>query len=52
MLLKLTGSSCSVKTTLAHAAGERPARLAVHDFDEPGVPEGADRRRRTRMTER
>ena len=52
MLLKLTGSSCSGKTTPAHAAGERPARLAVHDFDEPGVPEGADRRRRNRMTER
>ncbi|MER7957340.1 hypothetical protein [Streptomyces sp. NPDC096030] len=51
MLLKLTGSSCSGKTTLAYAVGERLRRLAVHDFDELGVPEGADRRWRNRMTE-
>ncbi|MFD0409788.1 hypothetical protein [Kitasatospora sp. NPDC127116] len=52
MLLKLTGSSCSGKTTLAYAVGERLERVAVHDFDELGVPEGADRRWRNRMTER
>jgi hypothetical protein len=51
MLLKLTGSSCSGKTTLAYSAGERLRRLAVHDFDECGVPAGADRRWRNRMTE-
>ncbi len=51
MLLKLTGSSCSGKTTLAYSAGERLGRLAVHDFDELGVPEGADRWWRHRMTE-
>ncbi|XVS66508.1 hypothetical protein ACQPYE_10745 [Actinosynnema sp. CA-299493] len=51
MLLKLTGSSCAGKTTLAHAMGDRLGRLAVHDFDELGVPEDADRRWRNRMTE-
>ncbi|GHF81993.1 hypothetical protein GCM10018790_69620 [Kitasatospora xanthocidica] len=52
MLLKLTGSSCSGKTTLAYAVGERLERVAVHDVDELGVPEGADRRWRNRTTER
>lgn len=51
MLLKLTGSSCSGKTTLAYAAADRLAQIAVHDFDELGVPEGADRNWRHRMTE-
>ncbi|WP_439659726.1 hypothetical protein ACSHWB_46405 [Lentzea sp. HUAS TT2] len=51
MLLKLTGSSCSGKTTLAFSAGERLSRLAVHDFDEVGVPESADRHWRHRETE-
>nr|WSX47863.1 AAA family ATPase [Streptomyces sp. NBC_00974] len=51
MLLKLTGSSCSGKTTLAYSVGERLGRIAVHDFDEVGVPEGADRQWRNRMTE-
>lgn len=37
MLLKLTGSSCS--TTLAHAVAARLGHdIAVHDFDEIGVP--------------
>ncbi|MCX2951108.1 hypothetical protein [Lentzea sp. NEAU-D7] len=52
MLLKLTGSSCAGKTTLAFAAGERLERLAVHDFDEVGVPENPDRHWRHRETER
>ncbi|MEU4449205.1 hypothetical protein AB0K14_10340 [Actinosynnema sp. NPDC050801] len=51
MLLTLTGSSCSGKTTLARAVGDRLERLAVHDFDEVGVPVGADRRWRHRMNE-
>ncbi|MGW0424985.1 hypothetical protein [Streptomyces sp. NPDC003015] len=51
MLLKLTGSSCSGKTTLAYSVGERLGRLAGHDFDEVGVPEGVDRQWRNRMTE-
>jgi hypothetical protein len=51
VLLELTGSSCSGKTTLAYAVGERLGRLAVHDFDELGVPEAADQRWRNRMTE-
>lgn len=51
VLLKLTGSSCSGKTTLARSVSDRLERLAVHDFDELGVPEGADRQWRHRMTE-
>lgn len=51
MLLKLTGSSCSGKSTLAFSVADRLRRVAVHDFDEVGVPEGADRRWRNRMTE-
>ncbi|MGW6929529.1 hypothetical protein ACWGE0_05630 [Lentzea sp. NPDC054927] len=51
MLLKLTGSSCSGKTTLARSAGDRLERVAVHDFDEVGVPEDADRHWRHRMNE-
>ncbi|WP_236243990.1 hypothetical protein [Streptomyces sp. CC210A] len=51
MFFKLTGSSCSGKTTLAYAAAGRLRQIAVHDFDELGVPEGADLRWRHRMTE-
>ncbi|MFD5233196.1 hypothetical protein ACFWJ5_32655 [Streptomyces qaidamensis] len=51
MLFKLTGSSCSGKTTLAFAAAGRLGKMAVHDTDELGVPEDADRRWRHRMTE-
>lgn len=51
MLFKLTGSSCSGKTTLAYAVADRLRKIAVQDFDEPGVPEGADRHWRHRMTE-
>lgn len=51
MLFKLTGSSCSGKTTLAYAAASRLGRIAVHDFDEVGVPEGADLHWRHQMTE-
>jgi hypothetical protein len=41
MLLYLTGSSCSGKTTLALAAARRLPCLAVHDVDEPGAPPDA-----------
>lgn len=51
MLLKLTGSSCSGKSTLARAVAGRLRQVAVHDFDEVGVPENADRQWRHRMTE-
>jgi hypothetical protein len=51
MLFKLTGSSCSGKTTLANAAAGRLRQIVVHDSDELGVPEGADLHWRHRMTE-
>jgi hypothetical protein len=51
MLLKLTGSSCSGKSTLAFSVGDRLRQIAVHDFDEVGVPERPDRRWRHRTTE-
>ncbi|MER7251809.1 hypothetical protein [Kribbella sp. NPDC000426] len=51
MLLTLTGSSCSGKTTLAHALGTRLHGLVVHDHDEIGVPEDADTQWRHRTTE-
>lgn len=38
MLLTLTGSSCSGKSTLAFAVAARLDRVAVHDSDESGVP--------------
>lgn len=41
MLLTIAGSSCSGKTTVARAC-EGMERLVVHDFDEIGVPAGAD----------
>ena len=39
MLLKLTGSSGAGKTTLAFALPDRLEGVAVHDFDELGVPD-------------
>ncbi|MCX4666441.1 AAA family ATPase [Streptomyces sp. NBC_01381] len=39
MLLMLTGSSCSGKSTLAFAAAKHLQYLAVHDTDESGVPD-------------
>jgi hypothetical protein len=41
MLFSLAGSSCSGKSTAARACAGLD-RLAVHDFDEIGVPPGAD----------
>jgi hypothetical protein len=43
VLLKLTGSACSGKTTVARACASVD-RLVVHDFDEIGVPSDADKR--------
>jgi hypothetical protein len=51
MLLMLTGSSCSGKTTLARALGDRLAGAVIHDHDEIGVPEDADAHWRNRTTE-
>ncbi|WP_328506472.1 hypothetical protein [Streptomyces sp. NBC_00391] len=51
MLFKLTGSSCSGKTTLAYGTASKLQQIVVHDFDELGVPEGADLHWRHRMTE-
>ncbi|MFD8814076.1 hypothetical protein ACFV23_21895 [Streptomyces sp. NPDC059627] len=51
MLFKLTGSSCSGKTTLALSVADRLRQVAVHDFDEIGVPQRPDRQWRHRMTE-
>ncbi len=41
MLLLLTGSSCSGKSTAARACGQLE-QLAIHDSDEHGVPSDAD----------
>jgi hypothetical protein len=41
MLLYIAGSSCAGKTTTLPALRDLPA-LAVRDFDEMGVPSGAD----------
>lgn len=51
VLLKLTGSSCSGKSTLAFAVADRLRDVVVHDFDEVGVPRDADRHWRHRITE-
>ncbi|MDN3025690.1 hypothetical protein [Streptomyces sp. S.PB5] len=51
MLLILTGSSCSGKSTLAFPAGERFDRLAVHEMDESGVPQNPPRYWRNHITE-
>jgi hypothetical protein len=51
MLLVLTGSSCSGKSTLAFAAAERCDRLAVHDSDESGVPRNPSPHWRNHNTE-
>lgn len=50
MLLVVAGSSCSGKTTAVRACTEM-AKLVVHDFDEIGVPSGADTEWRQRGME-
>jgi hypothetical protein len=52
VLLKLTGSSCSGKTVVAAGVAGQLDGVAVHDFDEIGVPEDADTRWRQASTER
>jgi hypothetical protein len=42
MLFLIFGSSCSGKSTLLEALRARWAELEIHDFDEIGVPAGAD----------
>jgi hypothetical protein len=50
VLLTIAGSSCSGKTTAVRACAEIDG-LVVHDFDEIGVPAGADIKWRQRSTE-
>ncbi|MGI5149555.1 hypothetical protein ACQEVC_24990 [Plantactinospora sp. CA-294935] len=50
MLLTVAGSSCSGKSTAVWASAEIEG-LVVHDFDEIGVPDGADTRWRQRSME-
>ncbi|WP_200212407.1 hypothetical protein [Micromonospora coerulea] len=50
MLLTVAGSSCSGKTTAVRACAQIDG-LVVHDFDEIGVPAGADVVWRQRSTE-
>jgi hypothetical protein len=42
MLFLVFGSSAAGKTATLNALGGRVSRLAIHDFDEVGVPSGAD----------
>jgi hypothetical protein len=51
VLLKLTGSSGAGKTTLAFAVADRLDGVAVHDFDEVGVPDVFPPHWRSRMNE-
>jgi hypothetical protein len=50
MLLTITGSSCSGKTTAVRACGPMPG-VVWHDFDEIGVPDDAGTAWRHRETE-
>jgi hypothetical protein len=51
MLFLVFGASGSGKTAALEAVRGRAARLACHDFDEIGVPPGADRRWRQEANE-
>lgn len=51
MLLMLTGSSCAGKTSLALAVATLIKGLAVHDFDDLGVPSNADKQWRQESLE-
>lgn len=51
VLFKLTGSSCAGKTTLARMMADRLPGVAVHDFDEEGVPANPELEWRNRTTE-
>ena len=52
MLFTLTGSSGSGKSTLARVLANRVPGLAVHDFDEVGVPDHPDQVWRNRTMQR
>jgi hypothetical protein len=51
VLFLIFGSSCSGKTTLLDALRMRRPELEIHDFDEIGVPTGADTAWRHRANE-
>jgi hypothetical protein len=51
VLFLLFGSSAAGKTFALHALRDRVPRLAIHDFDEIGVPADADRAWRQRANE-
>jgi hypothetical protein len=51
MLFLVFGSTCSGKTAALEALREQVAGLAVHDFDEIGVPPGATKRWRHEANE-
>ena len=51
VLFKLTGSSCAGKSTLARVMADRLPGVAVHDFDEDGVPANPELEWRNRTTE-
>jgi hypothetical protein len=51
VLFLLFGSSGAGKTSLLHALAGRIDDLAIHDFDEVGVPDGADTPWRHRANE-
>lgn len=52
MLLYVAGASCSGKTTIAQLVAQTLHHIEIHDFDELGVPEGADVRWRQEANER
>jgi hypothetical protein len=52
VLLYVAGASCAGKTTALGLLGRARADLEIHDFDEIGVPEGADGRWRLEANER
>lgn len=51
MLFLMFGSSAAGKTAALNALRDRVDNLAIHDFDEIGVPAGADRAWRHRANE-
>ena len=51
VLFTMTGSSCAGKSTLARVMADRLPGVAVHDFDEVGVPANPDLLWRNHTTE-
>ncbi|MBO0682397.1 MAG: hypothetical protein J2P45_04495 [Candidatus Dormibacteraeota bacterium] len=52
MLLYVAGASCAGKTTALSLLRKARGDIEIHDFDEIGVPEGADRHWRMEANER